>query len=165
VTSDASGGAPGRFTTRELAAWEGFLRTHATVVRDLDAALRVSHGIPLTQFDVLLQLRRHGGRLRMRELAGALMLSRSGLSRLIDQLEERGWVQRRPDASDARGLYAELTDAGRAALGRAQTAHVANVRRCFLGALDPQQIAALAASWAAIASGARCERADETVPP
>ncbi len=164
MSSDASG-ARGRFTARELAAWEGFLRAHATVVRDLDAALRSSHGIPLTQLDVLLQLRRHGGRLRMRELADALLLSRSGLSRLIDQLQERGWVERRPDPSDARGLYAELTDAGRTALGRAQTAHVANVRRCFLAALDPQQLDALAASWAAIARDARQERDDDTAPP
>lgn len=155
MTPRAAGGAAGPFTTQELAAWEGFLRTHATVVRDLDAALRASHGIPLTQFDVLLQLRLNGGRLRMRELAGALMLSRSGLSRVIDQLQDRGWVERRPDPTDARGLYAALTVPGRLALRRAQTAHVADVRRRFLAALSSPQLDALAASWEAIACVAR----------
>lgn len=138
------------FTAQEVAAWAGFLRTHARVVRDLDSALRGSHNMPLTQFDVLLQLRLHGGRLRMCELAAALMLSRSGLSRLIDQLEGRGWIERRPDPTDARGLYAALTRQGRAALGRAQAAHVADVRRRFLDALTDDQLRCLAESWEAV---------------
>ncbi len=147
----AGSSASGRFTDDEIAAWSGFLRTHTQVVRDLDAALRASHGMPLTQFDVLLQLRLHGGRLRMCDLAGALMLSRSGLSRLVDQVQARGWVEREPDPADARGLYAVLTAPGRAALRKAQAVHIANVRRRFLDALTPDQQRALAASWEAVA--------------
>lgn len=149
-----------RFTAEELAAWHGFLRTHARVTRRLDAALSASHSLPLTHFDVLIQLSLAGGLLRMSELADRLLVSRSGLTRIIDQLEAQDLVVRERDAGDARGLNASLTPAGRARLSDAAGAHTVNVREAFLGALTSAEQASLAAGWRAIA-----ERLDATEPP
>lgn len=156
VTASASS-AEGTIDGRELAAWAGFLKTHAQLTRKLDGALQASHGIPLIQFDVLLQLRLHGGRLRMSGLADVLMLSRSGITGLVDQLERRGWVERRRDPEDGRSLHAVLTSSGRAALTRAQKAHAANVRRHFVDPLSPGQLATLARVWRTLETHARSE--------
>lgn len=116
-------------------------------MRRLDAELVDAHGLPLSHYDVLLQLAEAGGRLRMSELADAVLLSRSGLTRLVDQLERRGLVTRRRSPADARGVEALLTDEGRDRLREAVPTHVAGVRRLFLERLGPERQAALADAW------------------
>lgn len=97
----------------EFAAWGGFLRVHATVVRALDAELRAAHQLPLTEFEVLLWLsHRPEHRMRMAELADSVLLSLSGMSRLVERLERRGYVQRETSPEDRRGAYAVLTHEG-----------------------------------------------------
>ena len=141
---------PDRFTPLELGAWHGFLRTHAQLVRRLDALLVASHNLPLTHFDVLVQLSLAGGSLRMSELAEALLLSRSGVTRIVDVLETTGLVSRSRDPEDARGTLAMLTPEGSEALGSAASAHIENVRRLFLAPLDDERRRSLARAWDAI---------------
>src|SRR3954454_8252346 len=87
----------------ELDAWRGFLRTYTTLVRDLDDELTERHGLPVSSYDVLVQLdEAPDGMLRMSHLADAVLLSRSGLSRLVTRLENQGLLTRAECKSDAR---------------------------------------------------------------
>lgn len=134
ATSPAKRPASGtQLNADELAAWRGFLRVHARVTRELDAELLAAHGLPLSSYEVLLFLdNAPEGRLRMAQLADSVLLSRSGLTRLVDRLEEGGLVRRESCPSDLRGFNAVLTDEGRAALLEARETHLAGVRRRFL---------------------------------
>ena len=129
--SDEPGG-PGAPVLRsrdwQLDAWRSFLRTHAHLVRRLEQDL-VAHGkVPLATYDVLVQLAEApDNRLRMSELAQAVLLSRSGLTRLVDRLQREGLVERRPDPGDARGLFTVLTPKGRDALRAAAPVHLSGV--------------------------------------
>jgi DNA-binding MarR family transcriptional regulator len=137
-----------RLDPRELKAWRGFLRAHASVNAELDAELRAAHGLPLAHYDVLTTLEdAPGHRLRMSELADAVLLSRSGLTRLCDRLARDGFVAREPDEADGRVSWACLTDEGRAALRRARPAHHAGVRRRFLAAFDDRELEQMGEWW------------------
>ncbi len=117
-----------------VGVWRSFLRAHAAVVRELERELAVEAGMPLGWYDVLLQLvEAPGHRLRMAELADLVLLSRSGLTRLVDRLQAGGLVRREPSKDDARGTYTVLTDAGLARLRGAAPAHLSGVRRHWLG--------------------------------
>ena len=118
----------------ELAAWRGLKRVHATLVKQLDAELEARHGLPLTSYEVLRSLRRSpDGKLRMAELAEHALLSRSGMTRLIDRLEREGMVSRTSCDKDGRGCYAVLTVEGQAAIDHARTTYISVVRSSFLG--------------------------------
>jgi len=133
---------------RELAAWRGFLRAHREVVAHLDEELQRSHDLPLSSYEVLLYLAQaDGGRLRMGELADRLLLSRSGLTRLVDRLERRDLVARERCKEDARGLFARITPAGRELFVAARPDHLDGVRRHYLSRLDDADIENLTAAW------------------
>ena len=135
-------------SSEELAAWGGLLRTHARLIRELDAELQASHDLGLVDYDVLIHLARAPDRmLRMSELAEAVVLTRSGLTRLVDRLERRGLVERRRCPRDARGFLAALTDEGLRRFQEARPAHVEGVRRLFLDRLVPDELEQLAAIW------------------
>jgi DNA-binding MarR family transcriptional regulator len=143
-----------RLSPDELAAWRGFLQTHARLVRQLDDELRAEHGMPLTTYDVLVQLELAPERaMRMSELAEAVLLSRSGLTRLVDRLEREGLLERRECPDDARGSLAALTDAGAKRLAEARPTHLAGVRRLFLEPLGEPEQRRLATVWDQIAEG------------
>ncbi|MEA2441558.1 MAG: hypothetical protein QOH76_2982 [Thermoleophilaceae bacterium] len=136
------------FSHAELDAWRGFLRTHATLVSGLDEELTERHGLPLSSYDVLVQLdEAPEGRLRMSSLADAVLLSRSGLSRLVTRLEGQGLIERADCPNDARGAFAAITDEGRARLGEARTTHRAGVRSRFLDRLSDREQRQLAKAW------------------
>jgi DNA-binding MarR family transcriptional regulator len=146
MSSATRSGEP--LTDRELAAWRGMLRTHRDVVARLDAELERDHGLPLSSYEVLISLAdASGGRLRMGELAEALLLSRSGLTRLVDRLEREGMVGRERCEDDARGYFAVITGAGRRKLRDARPAHLAGVRKHFLERLSGRDLDALARAW------------------
>ena len=129
----------------EHAAWRAFLRTHARIARRLEADLVASQDLPLAEFDVLFQLALAPyRRLRMNELADRVLLSRAGITRLVDRLVADGLVDRVKCASDARGAYAVLTDKGRTRLADARPGHMAGVRRYFLDAFSRPELAELA---------------------
>lgn len=128
-------------------AWAGMLRVHSMVVRRLDARLAGSHGMTLNEFEVLLKLQLAGGSLRMSRLAEAALLSRSGLTRIVDELEAQGLVRRETDDQDGRVWLATLTQRGRARFAAARDAHIANVHELFLDPLTASQRKALARMW------------------
>lgn len=139
----------------ELSAWRGFLRVHAGLRRELDAELVAGHGIPLSSYEVLLFLNDSpGGRMRMAELADSVLLSRSGLTRLVDRLERVGLVKREACGTDARGLETVITASGRKRFAAARKTHLTGVRRRFLDLLDDDEREMLARLWERMVPGA-----------
>lgn len=139
------------FTAAELDAWRGFLRAHATLVRELDEELSERHDLPLSSYDVLVQLdEAPEGRVRMSRLADAVLLSRSGLTRLVTRLERQGLLERTECPSDARGAFAAITDAGRARLAQARATHRQGVRERFLDKLGERELRQLARVWSTL---------------
>ena len=137
-----------RLNDLERGAWVGFLRAHHVLVAELDEELRREHDLPLTSFDVLVQLDLSDeGQLRMSELADAVLLSRSGLTRLVERLESKGLLERRECTEDARGAYAVLTDKGRERLAEARATHLTGVRRLFLERFDEKELENLGGLW------------------
>lgn len=141
-------------TPRETAAWRGFLVVHAGLVRELDRELETAHGLPLHQYEVLLVLASaDGGRARMSELADRVLLSQSGLTRLVDRLERAGLVARERCEQDRRGLYARITDEGRRRFAEARVTHLDGVRARFLDRFEPEELDALADAWEKVLPG------------
>src|SRR5215212_668560 len=135
-------------SNQEFAIWAGFWQTHAALARELDAALRSAHGLPLTDFEILLWLaNRSCEGMRMAALADTVLLSPSGLSRAVERLESRGLVQRIPCSEDRRGSYAALTESGIELVRTAGGTHAAGIRRRFLDRLKPHETRLLAAIW------------------
>jgi DNA-binding MarR family transcriptional regulator len=115
-----------------LEAWIRFLRAHASLTRQLSARLESEHGLTLNDYDVLVQLAQAEGRqLRRVDLARSVLLSASGITRLLDGLERAGWVEKGTCRSDARVTYAVLTDAGLAKYRAVRTSHLADVEAVF----------------------------------
>ncbi|HEY9392448.1 MAG TPA: MarR family transcriptional regulator [Mycobacteriales bacterium] len=113
---------------RQLRVWRTFLRAHAVIMRRLERDLVRAHGLPLSWYDVLVQLSEAPGhRLRMTELADRVLLSRSGLTRLVDRLTATGLVSREADPTDARGTFTVLTDDGFDRLREAAPTHLRGV--------------------------------------
>ena len=128
----------------ELAAWRAFLRAHAHLTRQLETELMADADLPLASYDVLVQLSEAPGRrLRMTDLADRVLLSRSGLTRLVDRLERSGLVARAKCPNDARGTFTVLTDVGYERLRHAAPAHLDGVREHMTRHLDPAELAAL----------------------
>jgi DNA-binding MarR family transcriptional regulator len=128
-----------------LEAWRSYLQSQRSILRELDAELVVAHGLTARDYEVLLYLAQApDGRLAMSALAESTMLTRSGVTRLIDGLVTAGLIERASCASDARVSYASLTDAGRAKLRDAGRTHIAGVRRLFVERFSPEEIEQLA---------------------
>ena len=144
-----------RRSATELETWRSFLRAHAQVVRSLEHDLMSAHELPLAHYDVLVQLSEAPGRqLRMTELAERVLLSRAGLTRLVDRLEREGLVRREACPSDARGTLAVLTDAGIARLREAWPTHLAGVVERVVGRFDEQELRTLGALLARLVDDA-----------
>jgi DNA-binding MarR family transcriptional regulator len=128
---------------------------HSAFIRQLDADLVAAEGLPLRSYEVLLLLEDASQRrLRMSDLSRSVLLSPSGVTRLVDRLEREGLVERERCPEDGRGYNAVLTDAGAARLQRARARHLAGVRRLFLGRLDDDDLLRLAAYWDRLVPGA-----------
>jgi DNA-binding MarR family transcriptional regulator len=131
---------PGR---RGLEAWTSLLRAHATLMRQLETDLEKETGLALADFDVLAQLAVAGGELRMTELAGRALISRSGMTRRVARLVGEGFVRRANADADARGVVVALTDAGVARLTETAPVHAREVFELFVARLDDQELAVL----------------------
>ena len=137
-----------RLDTRELRAWRGMLRVHAQLSKALDAQLLAEHALPLSSYEVLMYLSdADNGRMRMNELAASVLLSRSGLTRLVDRLEREGYLERCSCAHDARGAFAVLTRAGREKVEAARATHLAGVRELFLSRFSSDELEVLGDAW------------------
>ena len=138
----------------ELGAWRGMLRVHSALVKALDAELLADHGLPLISYEVLINLQAAPDRRRrMAELADSVLLSRSGMTRLVDRLERDGLLRRDTCSSDARGCFAVLTERGEEVLAGARATHLSGVRRRFLAHLDAEDISALGAAFNKVLAG------------
>jgi len=133
------------FRAREFAAWTRFLRAYAAVTRDLSARLEAQHGLSLRDFDVLVQLySAPERRMRRIDLARTVILSPSGITRLLEGLERAGWVSKHQCESDARVTWAVLTDAGAEKFEQASESHAADVEELFASRFNAQEEARLA---------------------
>ncbi len=131
-------------TTPELTAWVGLLRAHASTTRRFNAELVAEHGLTLNDYEVLLHLSRADGRrLRRVDLAERILLTPSGITRLLEGLERAGYVERASCDSDARVTYAQLTDAGDDKLREAAETHVTGIREFFRGRFSKDELQAL----------------------
>jgi DNA-binding MarR family transcriptional regulator len=129
----------------ELEAWINFLRAHAAVTRQFNAELLATHALTINDFDVLAQLSGAPEQaLKRVDLAERVLLTPSGITRLLKGLEEAGWVSNRPCAEDARVTYAVLTPAGKKKLEQARRTHVASVRALFSERFEHDELETLA---------------------
>ena len=128
----------------KLVAWLSFLRAHAAITRELSGRLELQHGLTLSDFDVLAQLfYTPGHKLRRVDLARTVLLSASGITRLLDGLERAGWVEKGPCSSDARVTYAVLTKAGHAKFHEARGSHHADIEELFGSRFSDEELEAL----------------------
>jgi DNA-binding MarR family transcriptional regulator len=140
----AAEAAPAPSGDARLDDWRTFLVAHARLTRRLDEELRAEHGLSLAEYDALLQLAQAPDRrLRMSQLAEAVILSRSGVTRLIDRLVADGLVERSHCLTDARGAEAVLTAAGLGRLRRAATTHLRGIDQYFLSVVPASDLGTL----------------------
>ena len=131
-------------SNQPLAVWAGFLRAHSALTTRLEHELVTERGLPLAWFEVLLQIDRAGHPLRMQELGNAVLLSKSGLTRLVDRMETAGLVERTSCPTDRRGVHVAITALGGDALAAAGPVHLRGIAEHFTGRLDPDDLRALA---------------------
>ena len=128
-----------------MRAWQGLLHAHQQITRTLDAELRDEHNLSLASYDVLLRLVRAPERtLRMTDLAARVMMSPSGLTRVVDRLVSQALVRRQRGDSDARAMLVNLTDYGRQVLRGAAKTHLRGIRAHFTGRLTERQLRSVA---------------------
>ena len=131
-------------TEPQLEAWTRFLRAHSALTRELEPQLAGGHGLTLSDFDVLVQLSQAPGRrLRPVELARSVLLTRSGVTRLVQGLERAGLVERIPSPDDRRSSLVHITEAGRDVLRRASRTHLAGVRERFADRFEEHELRTL----------------------
>ena len=139
---------PARLTTPEAKAWTGLLRAHAALMRDVDRALRRAHGLPLSWYEVLHAVASGpDGGIRMGDLADRVMLTRAGVSGLVDRLERAELVERRPCDRDARVTHAVPTAKGLRQLERATRTHRDAVRHGYTGRFDDAELELFGRMW------------------
>jgi DNA-binding MarR family transcriptional regulator len=152
---DGCGEALRELTPAELGAWRGLLRVHSALVKALDAELLAAHDLPLSSYEVLINLEAAPGRRRrMAELADSVLLSRSGTTRLVDRLERDGLLARETCTDDGRGSFAVLTDRGAELLALARATHLEGVRDRFLRHFDEADLRVLGEAWDRVLPGA-----------
>jgi DNA-binding MarR family transcriptional regulator len=129
--------------SRWMPTWLTLVRTHTQLWEQAEAQMRRDHGLTMARYDVLAQLVTAGGRLGLTELASSIMLSPSGLSKLLDRMDVSGMARREADPRDARAAFAVITPHGRSLAGAARRSHHDLVRRIFGEALDDRDLAEL----------------------
>jgi DNA-binding MarR family transcriptional regulator len=164
-TTTYNGWMPARPDPASLSAWRLLLEAHATVTELLEHELVAERGLPLSRYDVLLNLAEApDSRLRMQELSASVLLSKSGLSRLVDRMVEAGLVRRERCEDDRRGWFAVLTDQGRSALRRAAPVHLRGIEEHFTSHLEPEEVEAMTAALKRVVAAARAT-ASAAPPP
>jgi DNA-binding MarR family transcriptional regulator len=129
------------------AAWSALLRVHAALTPALDRELQAAHGLPLTWYDVLLELNAAPGRrLTMSQLGAVAVVSRSRVSRVVDELVSAGLVTREANPDDKRSAYAAITTLGRSRLRTAAPTYLSGIERHFTSHLSSAEAAAVAAA-------------------
>lgn len=127
-------------------AWAELLQVHSTVVPALTRDLQRTEGVPLSWYDVLHELAAADGRLTMSELGARVVLSRTRVSRIVDELMDAGLVRRQTNSRDGRSAFAVLTEAGLARYRSAAPAYLAGIEREFAGQLTDTELESLTAT-------------------
>src|SRR5262245_25743097 len=128
-------------TRRDLTSWIAYLRSHAAIKRQLNADLLEGHDLTLSDYEVLLRLSQAEGRyMRRIDLAESVLLTASGITRLLDGLERAGYVEKGTCESDARVSYAKLTDAGLDKLREAAVTHLVGIEELFTGRYSDEEL-------------------------
>lgn len=141
-----------------MRTWVRFLATHSAITRELEAQLMGAHGLTLSDYDVLVQLARAPGhKMRNIELAKAVVLTRSGVTRLVDGLERDGLVARASCPSDKRGTLIKLTEEGARRLREAADTHLNGVRELFLERMGDGGRAQMDVLLGKLPGGADCD--------
>ncbi len=136
--------------------WGALLKVHAALVPRLDQELQEAHGLPLTWYDVLLEVNAApGGRITMGGLGSVAALSRTRVSRVVDELVRAGLLAREPNPDDGRSAFAVLTPAGKQALRKAAPTYVAAVRREFSDHLTAREVEVMARALRKVLAGNR----------
>lgn len=150
-----------------IRVWQGLMRVHADVTAALDAALMGGHRLPLSWYQVLVELRLAGGSMRMHRLAETATLSRSATTRLVDRIEGAGLVERRVCPEDRRGMEVLLTEQGRKVQRSAAPTALRGLQQHLGRHLTQEQAETLAELLAMIASGqaASCSADGERESP
>lgn len=151
----------------KLGAWRTLLEAHARVTQRLAAELEAETGLPLSWYDVLYQLyEAPGQQLRMLELADAVLLSKSGLTRLVDRMAAESLVERVPCEDDARGFFVHLTAAGQQRFRRAAPVHLAGIEQHFANLLGNEEAQELNRILGPVADAAKAatSRGSRAVP-
>jgi DNA-binding MarR family transcriptional regulator len=139
--------------------WTMLLETHAALVDILESELDEVGGLPLTWYDVLAQLEMSPeGRLTMKELARSVLLSKSGITRLIDRMERAGMIERAACPADRRVVYAEVTPAGKALFQKAAPVHLRGIEWHFSGHLTGEEARIMRAGLDKVLSAAAALR-------
>ena len=134
-----------------VAAWAALLRVHAALVPALDQELQAAHGLPITWYDVLLELNAAPERrLTMGELGAAVVVSRSRVSRVVDELVKAGLVSREPNPGDRRSAFAAITPAGRRRLRTAAPTYLAGIERLFTNRMSAREAQVVADALAKV---------------
>jgi DNA-binding MarR family transcriptional regulator len=128
---------------RWIEAWLALIRTRTRLWDEIESQMRREHGLTMARYDVLANLNHAGGRLGLSELASRILLSPSGLSKLLDRMDASGLIRRDPDPDDARAAFATITPLGRALVERAREGHHALLRETFGNALTDRDLADL----------------------
>ncbi len=133
-----------KLSEAELTTWRTFLNAHATAVGRIEEDLTREGGLPLVDYDVLIALEHTpGNRLRLRDLKRRVVLTRSGVTRLVDRLEAAGLLRRERCTGDRRAIYAALTEEGRAAIRRTWPIYERGIQQHFVQCLSPEHISGL----------------------
>jgi DNA-binding MarR family transcriptional regulator len=144
-------------------AWLALIRTHARLWDRVDAQMRHDSGLTMARYDVLMQLDLAGGRLGLSELASRIVLSPSGLSKLLDRMEASDLIRREPDPRDARSIFARVTPGGRSLVRKARRSHHAWLQQSFGDALDDRDVADLTRIMERIGAQTSIRAADGTI--
>src|SRR5215469_6089949 len=144
-----------KLSEQHLAAWRAFLKAHAVIIDRIDHDLAAAERLPLSSYDVLIELyEAPERRLRMHELAERVVLSRSGLTRLVDRLEAEGFLVRDRSGTDRRGAYAVITEQGIAALRRTWPVYARGILRYFAQWLTLEEAQLLESAFGGILQAA-----------
>jgi DNA-binding MarR family transcriptional regulator len=147
---------------RRLQSWVSFLQSHSAITRELSAQLQHEHGLTLSDYEVLLRLKNaEGGRMRRVDLANEVLLTASGITRLLEGLERSGYVCKETCASDARVSYAKITDEGATKFKAASETHLRGIDELFLSRYSGSELATLAELLGRLpVTGSECKTSD-----
>ena len=139
---------PTTLSVQEMRAWRGFLRAHRQLMLEMGSHLETEHQLDLSEYEVLLHLNEHPDkRIAMTELADLVLLTPSGVTRLVDRLVKRGLVERKPCPEDARRQHAVLTREGRTMFIKAGRVHLGDIRDLYLSKLTEAERRMLGDVW------------------